>query len=96
MLAHVVAHEGAPGLDGEPVRFRVRKRLAHDPARDPAAFEPRRNFGVMNAHHAVDEMIVRDTQAAVHFGFEAVLGRVVAHFDGGVGGALGQDDGFVP
>jgi len=49
----------------------------------------------MNAHHAVDEVIVRDAEAPVDLGLEAARGRVVAYFDGGVGRSLRRNDGSV-
>jgi len=71
--------------------FRIGKRLTDELARDAAALEPGRDFGVMHAHHAVDEVIARNAQATFHLGLEAARFSVVPHFYGSVGGVLGQD-----
>jgi hypothetical protein len=68
--------------------FRVGERLADDLARDAAAFESGRHFGVINTHDAVDELIVRNAQATFHLRVEATRFGVVAHLDDSVGGVL--------
>ncbi len=90
---HVGAHERAPRLDLEPMAFGVGQRCLHDAPGDAATFERGRDFRVMDAHHAVDEMVVRDAQPAVHFGLETTCRRVVADGDVEVGRAARRRPG---
>jgi len=72
------------------VGFGIVERLLHHAAGDSPSFELRGDFRVMDAHHAVDEVVIRDAQAAFHRGFETARRGVVANVDDGVRFAIAE------
>ncbi len=75
--------------------FRVDQRFVDDAARDAAAFEVGGDFRMVDAHHAVDDVVSRDAQPAIDLGFEAIRRGVVPDGEVGRAGAVIADVGVV-